>query len=92
MASAPALVLVAGGITVANEVVFAPVASGKAPNFQWRIIPAVAVLAVMMGGLEQVSDKLAQMLGWTMVITVCLAPVGNAPAPIENLNKTLGIK
>lgn len=92
MASAPALVLVAGGITAANEVVFAPVANGKAPQFNWRIIPATAILAMMMGGLENVSSKLAVGLGWIMVVTVVLAPVGNAPAPIENLNKTLGIK
>jgi hypothetical protein len=92
MASAPALVLVAGGITAANEVLFAPVATGKAPDFNWRIIPATALLALAMGGLENVSSNLAQLLSWTMVITVCLAPIGNAPAPIENINKALGIK
>lgn len=90
MASAPALVLVAGGITAANEVLFAPVASGKAPEFNWRIIPATALLAIALGGLENVSDKIAQLLGWSMVLTVTLAPIGNAPAPIENINKALG--
>lgn len=91
MASAPALVLVAGGITAANEVLFAPVANpGKAPAFNWRIIPATVLLAIAMGGLENVSDKVAQLLAWSMVLTVTLAPIGNAPAPIENINKALG--
>ena len=92
MASAPALVLVAGGITAANEVLFAPVASGKAPAFNWRIVPATVLLAIALGGLENVSDKIAQLLGWSMVLTVTLAPIGNAPAPIENINKALGFK
>ena len=90
MASAPALVLTAGAITAANEVLFAPVASGKAPEFNWRIIPATILLAIALGGLENVSDKIAQLLGWSMVLTVTLAPIGNAPAPIENINKALG--
>jgi hypothetical protein len=90
MASAPALVLVAGGITAANEVLFAPVATGKAPAFNWRIVPATVLLAIALGGLENVSDKIAQLLGWSMVLTVTLAPIGKAPAPIENINKALG--
>ena len=53
MASAAGLVIVAGGITAANEVLFAPVASGKAPAFQWRIVPATVLLAMAFGGLEK---------------------------------------
>jgi hypothetical protein len=91
MASAPSLVLFAGAITAANEVLFAPAANpGKAPAFNWRILPATVLLAIAMGGLENVSNKIAQMLGWSMVITVTLAPIGNAPAPIENINKAMG--
>lgn len=92
MASATGLVLTAGAITAANEVIFAPVANpGKAPAFNWRIIPATVLLAMALGGLENLSEKLAQGLGWGMVLTVVLAPVGNAPSPIENVNKTLGL-
>jgi hypothetical protein len=93
MPSATGLVLAAGGITAANEVVFAPIANpGKAPEFNWRIIPATILLAIALGGLENLSGKLAQGLGWGMVLTVILAPVGNAPAPIENVNKVLGFR
>lgn len=93
MASAAGLVIVAGGITAANEVLFAPVASGKAPAFQWRIIPATFLLAAAFGGLESAGvAKLAQGLGWTMVLTVTLAPVGNAPSLVENVGKIFGKK
>jgi len=91
MASAPALVVTAGLITGANEVLFAPAATGKGPAFNWRLIPATVLLAIAMGGLENVSEKIATYLGWGMVATVVLAPVGNAPAPIENINKALGL-
>ena len=83
--------MTAGAITAANEIVFAPIASpGKAPEFNYRIIPATVILAMALGGLENIAPKLALMLGWGMVLTVTLAPVGKAPAPIENINKVLG--
>ena len=92
MASAPALVLTAGAITAANEVVFAPITQpGKAPAFNWRIIPATVLLAMALGGLENLSTKLAQGLGWGMILTVTLAPIGNAPSVMENVNKALGL-
>ena len=90
MASAAGLVVTAGAITAANEVLFAPVATHGTPEFNWRIIPATVLLAMAMGGLEHLSSKLAQGLGWGMVLTVLLAPIGNAKSPFENANKALG--
>lgn len=93
MASAAGLVLAAGGITAANEVLFAPAASHKAPAFQWRIVPATLLLAMAFGGLESAgAAKLAQGLGWTMLVTVTLAPVGHAPSLVENVGKIFGKK
>lgn len=93
MASAAGLAIVAGGITAANEVLFAPVASGKGPQFQWRIVPATLFLAMALGGLESAgAGAMARGLGWTMVLTVTLAPVGNAPSLVENAGKILGKK
>lgn len=93
MASAAGLVLVAGGLTAANEVVFAPAAGGKASPFQWRIIPATFLLAAAFGALESAgAAKLAQGLGWTLIVTGMVAPVGNAPSFVENVGKVFGKK
>lgn len=91
MASAAGLVIVAGGLTAANEVIFAPIASHKAPDFQWRIVPATLLLAMALGAMESAGiGTLAKALGWGTVLTVTIAPVGNAPALIDNINKVMG--
>lgn len=94
MARSTGIVLAVGGITLANEAVFAPIASGGSikTTFNWRIIPATAIAAALLGGLEQVSPKLAVGLAYISLITVLFARLGNAPAPVENLAKALGYK
>jgi hypothetical protein len=92
MASAAGLVLTAGVITAANEVVFSPVAAHTPPHFNWRIIPATAILAMAFGALENLSPALARGLGWSVILTVVLAPVGEKTAPVENITKALGFK
>lgn len=94
MARSTGIILAVGGITLANEAVFAPIASGGSikTNFNWRIVPATAVAAALLGGLEQVSPKLAVGLAYISLITVMFARLGNAPAPVENLAKVLGYK
>jgi hypothetical protein len=96
MAKSTGIMLVVGGISFANEVVFQPL-SGHG-NIKtdvaaaWRIPVATLVAAAMLGGLEQISEKLAVGLAYTALITVLLARMGSAPSPVENLAKVLGYK
>lgn len=90
MASATGLVLAAGGIAVANEVVFSPLEAGKGvdlTSFNWRIVPATAILALALTGLEKVSEPLGVGLAGLTVLAVLILPVGKAPTPIDNLSK-----
>jgi len=93
------LVLAAGGIAAANEVLFAPVkhdAAGKIDSnnfmerFNWRIIPATAVLALVFGGIEKAAPDFAVGLAGLTLLTVLIVPMGNAGTPIDNVVKTLG--
>lgn len=92
MARSTGVMLAVGAITLSNEALFAPVASGgdiKA-DFNWRIVPATAVAAALLGGLEQISRKLAVGIAYIALITVLFARMGNAPAPVENIARVLG--
>jgi|SRR5689334_5051486 hypothetical protein len=93
MASAAGLVLAAGGIAAANEVIFSPLEAGKGvsvQSFNWRIIPAAAILALTLTGLEKVSEPLGVGLAGLTLLAVLIVPVGNAPTPIDNLSKLVG--
>lgn len=81
-----------GGITAANEVLFAPLAGNGTPwqNFNWRIIPATAVFALAMTGLDQISPMLGKGISLIALVTVLFTRFGNAPSPLENVSKTLG--
>lgn len=91
MSSAAGLVLCAGGIAAANEAIFAPISEGK--NFSttissdtnlWRIVPATAILALTLTGLEKISEPLGKGLAGLILLVVLIVPVGNAPTPIAN--------
>lgn len=93
------LVLAAGGIAAANEILFAPVphdSAGKIASdafmsrFNWRILPATAVLALTLGGLEKAAPQFAVGLAGLVVMAVLIIPSGNAPPPIDNIVSTLG--
>lgn len=94
MAQSTGIVLAAGAITLANEAVFAPVASGGSitSNFNWRIIPATAGLALALGGLEKIAPQFATGLAWLVLGSVFLVKTGNAPTPLDNALKVLGYK
>jgi hypothetical protein len=94
MAESTGYILAAAAITAANEAVFAPAVSGKPlwTSFNWRIIPATGVAALMLAGLEQLSVPLGKGLAMLALLTVVLVPVGNAPSPVENVSKMLGMK
>lgn len=96
MAQSTGVILAVGAISMTNELVFAPLA-GKGNiktdiKTAWRIPVATLVAAVCLGGLEKISPKLATGLAYTALISVLLARMGNAPAPVENLSKVLGFK
>lgn len=94
MASAAGLILTAAAITAANEAIFIPSTQGKPlwQDFNWRIVPAAAVAAMVLTGLEKVSEPLGKGLAGLALLAVLIRPMGNAPSPIENLTKMLGIK
>ena len=97
MASAAGLVLAAGGIAAANEAIFAPLAqhkdfatSLKSDTNLWRLVPATAILALVLTGLEQLSEPLGKGFAGLVLLSVLIVPVGNAPTPLENVAKFVG--
>lgn len=94
MASSTGYILAAAGIAAANEAIFAPAATGQPlwVNFNWRIVPATALAAITLAGLEQVSEPLGKGLAMLALLSVLIVPVGNAPTPVQNASKLLGVK
>lgn len=94
MAQSTGYILAAAGIAAANEAIFAPAATGQPlwVNFNWRIVPATAVAALTLAGLESLSEPLGKGLAILALMTVVLVPVGNAKSPVENASKMLGLK
>lgn len=94
MAASTGLILAAAGIAAANEAIFAPAAAGKPlwVNFNWRIIPATGIAALCLAGMEEISPPLGKGLAALALMSVVLLPVGNAPSPVENATKLLGLK
>lgn len=94
MARSTGIILAAGAITLANEAVFAPLASGGSitTHFNWRIIPATAGAALALAGLERVSEPFAVGVAYIALITVLFAKLGNAQPPLVNASNMLGYK
>lgn len=99
MASAVGMVLAAGGIAVANEAIFAPIANNKdfastikSDTNLWRIVPATAILAITLGGLEKIAPPFAKGIAGLVLLTILIVPFGNAPTPLENAAKAIGVK
>ena len=91
--SAAGYVIAAGGIVAANEVIFAPIATGgKTVSFNWRIIPATAILALVLTGFEKVAPDFGNTLGGMVLLVSLVAPMGNAPSPLDNIAKVVGGK
>lgn len=89
MADSTGIVLAVGGLTAANELLFAPATGGKV-SFNWRIIPATAGLALALAGLERLSHPFAVGLAWLSLAAVLSVPFGNAPTPLQNAIKIMG--
>ena len=94
MAESTGYILAAAGIAAANEAIFAPVATGRPlwVDFNWRIVPATAIAALALAGMEQISIPLGKGLAMLALLTVLIVPMGNAPSPIDNASKFLGMK
>lgn len=89
MARSTGIVLAVGAVTAANEVLFAPLA-GQKVQFNWKIVPATAGLALALAGLEHIAPGFATGLAWLALVAALAVPFGNAPTPLQNLNKLLG--
>lgn len=94
MAESTGFILAAAGIAAANEAIFAPAATGRPlwKDFNWRIVPATGVAVLALAGLEQLSPPLGKGLAMIALLMVVLVPVGNAPSPVENVSKMMGIR
>jgi hypothetical protein len=92
VAKSTGIVLVAGTITASNELLFAPLAgTGKAwTGFNWRILPATGLLALALGGLEQIAPPFAVGLAWLTLVSALILPIGKAATPVDNLVKFMG--
>lgn len=94
MAESTGLILAAAAIAAANEAIFVPATTNQPmwKDFNWRIVPATAVAAITLAGLEKVSPSLGKGLAALALMAVVLVPMGNAPSPVDNATKMLGIK
>lgn len=83
------MVLAAGGLVIANEAIFSPLESHKPvlQNFNWRIVPATVILAIVVGGLEDIASPFGKVLGGLTLLAALTISVGNAPTPLENAGK-----
>lgn len=93
MAESTGIILAAAGIVAANQLILEPTANGQPlfTDFNWKLIPATAIAAVMLAGLETMSPQFGKGLAVLALLTVLIVPVGNAPSPIENASKMLGV-
>jgi hypothetical protein len=92
MGRAAGLVLAAGGVEIANEALFAPLSGHGTPwkDLNWRLIPATALLALALTGLENLAPAFAVGLAGLTLAAVFIVPYGNAPTPLDNILKTMG--
>jgi hypothetical protein len=91
MASAAGLVLAAGGIAAANEIIFVPLSTNQSINWSqdtsvFRLVPATAILAFTLTGLEKISEPLGVGLAGLVLLAVLIVPMGGAPAPLTSLS------
>lgn len=84
------LALATGAVTAANELFFAPAASGSWRDLNWRLVPATIVWAGAVAVIGSLSPRLALGLAVTGLLTASLSSFGKASAPVVNLAKTLG--
>ena len=90
MPSPAGIVLTAGAIAVANEVIFVPIEEGKGVDFSTfnlRIVTATALLALTFSGFDKISSPLGTSFAYLTLMAVLIIPVGHAPTPLENAGR-----
>lgn len=92
MARSTGLVIAAGGIALANEVIFTSNQSVPLQNINWRIIPATAILAATLAGLETIAPGFAVSLAGLTVLAVLIIKTGNSNTPLENIAAFVNVK
>ena len=92
MASAAGLILAAGAIEFVNDALFVPIAEKKSPwlSINWRIVPATAVMALVLTGAEKLSPRLGVGLAGLVLLSVLVIPYGNAPTPLDSISTVMG--
>lgn len=89
MSQTTGIVLAVGAVTLANEAIFSPIL-GEGVAVNWRIVPAVAGLAVALAGLEHIAPGFAVGLAWLSLVAAIAVPFGNAPTPLQNAVRVMG--
>lgn len=89
MAQSTGIALAVGAVTLANEVIFAPLL-GEKVAVNWRIVPATVGLALALSAVERIAPKFAVGLAWLALVTAVTVPFGNASTPLDNATRALG--
>jgi ABC-type Fe3+-siderophore transport system permease subunit len=92
MAESTGLALSVGGVTLANLMVLNPMAQGKGIDVSqgWRVIPATAIFALMLAGIEQLPGPSSKIFakglaGIALITVVFTSPVKGTNSPVKNL-------
>jgi hypothetical protein len=93
MLSSTGYVLAAGGLVAVNEAIFAPIVDHTQPwtSLNWRIVPATAILALLLGGVEKLNAPFGKGLGMLVLLAVLVIPSGKAQTPLSNIAKVMGV-
>lgn len=89
--AATGYILAAAGVTLANEAIFAPLATGDNQHIlqtiNWKVVPATAVAAIALSGLDAMAKPLGTILAVLALVVAVVVPFGNATSPLDNLNR-----
>jgi hypothetical protein len=98
MLNSTGYVLAAGALVMANEAIFAPIVDHTAPwtSLNWRLVPATAVMAILIGGAEKLNAPFGKALGGLVLLSVLVIPFGKtADSPsssiLQNIAKVIGV-
>lgn len=96
MAESTGYILAAAGVVIANDLIFAPIAQSTGPQWDalnWRILPATAIAALALAGLEQLSPVFAKGLAILALFAALVQPWGKAgQSPLDNVAKFVKVK
>lgn len=83
MAEAHQIVLATAAIVATNEAILAPLAGHGTPwkDFNWRLLPATAVVTLAFVGLEKVAPPVAKGLAVVLLVTVLVTPLSHGVPP-----------